>query len=130
MRRLVTAAALLVTGLLLLLSVATPGTALAKTTLAEIEDEVMCPVCGTLLGLAEAPQAERQRVLIRRLIAEGRDKEEIKEILVAEYGPQVLALPASVTALPVVHSVPIAVRPRTVISPVSRPEELFRPPIC
>ncbi len=44
--------------------------------------------------------------------------------------PQVLALPASVTALPVVHSVPIAVRPRTVISPVSRPEELFRPPIC
>jgi len=64
-----------------------------ETSLAELEDEVMCPICGTLLGLAEAPQAERQRVLIGRLIDQGRSKEEIKEILVAEYGPEVLALP-------------------------------------
>jgi formate dehydrogenase maturation protein FdhE len=30
-----------------------------KATLADIEDEVMCPVCGVPLGLAEAPLAER-----------------------------------------------------------------------
>lgn len=66
-----------------------------QTSLADLEDEVMCPVCGTLLGLSEAPQAERERVLIRRLIDEGLTKEEIKDRLVAEYGPQVLALPES-----------------------------------
>ena len=41
----------------------------------------------------EAPQAERERAFIRRLIAEGRAKEQIKDALVAEYGEEVLALP-------------------------------------
>lgn len=59
----------------------------------DLEDEVMCPICGTLLQLAEAPQAERQRAFIERQIAAGRDKEEIKQALVAQYGNQVLALP-------------------------------------
>ncbi|MGH2956586.1 MAG: cytochrome c-type biogenesis protein [Solirubrobacterales bacterium] len=66
-----------------------------RASLPDIEDEVMCPICGTLLELSQAPQAERQRALIRRLIAEGRDKEEIKEALVAEYGEEVLAVPES-----------------------------------
>ncbi len=65
-----------------------------KTTLAAVEAEVMCPVCGTPLGLAtEAPQANRQREFIQRLVERCRSKEEIKEILVAQYGPGVLALP-------------------------------------
>lgn len=64
-----------------------------QASLPEIEDEVMCPVCGTLLGLSHAPAAERQRVFIRKLIAEGRTKDEIKDALVAEYGGQVLAMP-------------------------------------
>jgi len=64
-----------------------------EATLPQLEDEVMCPVCGTLLGLSRAPAAERQRAFIRQLIAEGRSEEEIKDALVAEYGPQVLALP-------------------------------------
>lgn len=75
------------------IAVAQDQPAQPQTTLAELEDEVMCPVCGTLLGLSDAPQAERQRVLIRRLIDEGRSKEEIKNQLVDEYGPTVLALP-------------------------------------
>jgi len=65
-----------------------------KTTLAAVEADVMCPVCGTPLGLAtEAPQANRQRALIQRLIDRCRSKEEIEEVLVAQYGPGVLALP-------------------------------------
>ena len=64
-----------------------------RTTLPDVEDEVMCPVCGTLLEIAEAPQAERERELIRRLIAEGLTKDEIKDRLVAEYGEEVLATP-------------------------------------
>ena len=53
----------------------------------------MCPVCGTLLQLAESPQAQRERVFINRLIDEGRSEEEVKDALVAEYGDEVLALP-------------------------------------
>jgi cytochrome c-type biogenesis protein CcmH len=65
-----------------------------QTTLADIEDEVMCPVCGTPLGLAsEAPQAEREREYIEELIADCRSKDEIKEALVTQFGDEVLALP-------------------------------------
>jgi cytochrome c-type biogenesis protein CcmH len=77
------------------LAVAAPAAAQCqKTTLGDIEDEVMCPVCGTPLSLAtEAPQAERQRELIQRLIADCRSKEQIKTVLVAEFGDEVLTLP-------------------------------------
>jgi cytochrome c-type biogenesis protein CcmH len=64
-----------------------------QATLAEIEEEVMCPVCGTLLQLAEAPQAQRQKAFIARLIGEGKSEQQIKDRLVAEYGDEVLALP-------------------------------------
>ena len=84
--------------LALLIALAAPTVSFAadpqpQANLPEIEDEVMCPVCGTLLGLSHAPAAERQRVFIRKLIAQGKTKEEIKDALVAEYGGQVLALP-------------------------------------
>jgi cytochrome c-type biogenesis protein CcmH len=64
-----------------------------QTSLADVEDEVMCPICGTLLELSESPQAERQKAFIAALIVEGRTKQEIKDALVAEYGQEVLALP-------------------------------------
>jgi cytochrome c-type biogenesis protein CcmH len=72
---------------------ATAQAAPPQTTLTEIEGDVMCPICGTLLELAESPQSERERALISRLIAEGRTKAEIKDELVAQYGDRVLALP-------------------------------------
>lgn len=65
-----------------------------RATLPDIEDEVMCPICGTLLAQSESPQADRERALIRKLIARGQDKEQIKDALVAEYGPRVLATPS------------------------------------
>jgi cytochrome c-type biogenesis protein CcmH len=65
-----------------------------RASLPDIEDEVMCPICGTLLEESQSPQAERERELIRRLIDEGKDKEQIKDELVAEYGPNVLATPS------------------------------------
>jgi cytochrome c-type biogenesis protein CcmH len=65
-----------------------------QTTLGDLEDEVMCPVCGTPLGLAtEAPQAQREREYIQDLIDDCRSKDEIKEALVAQFGDEVLALP-------------------------------------
>jgi len=88
--------ALVVLTALVALALPTAATAAdcPKTTLAAVEAEVMCPVCGTPLGLAtEAPQANRERAFIQRLIERCRSKDEIKEILVAQYGPGVLALP-------------------------------------
>ena len=61
--------------------------------LPDIEDEVMCPICGTLLELSQSPQAQRERVFIRGLIARGESKQQIKDALVAEYGQEVLAQP-------------------------------------
>ena len=65
-----------------------------KTSLGDVEDEVMCPVCGTPLELAsEAPQAERERALITRLVNACQTKEQVKARLVAEFGDEVLSLP-------------------------------------
>ncbi len=79
---------------LALLALALPALAATpQTNVNDVEGEVMCPICGTLLELAESPQAERERVLVKRLIAEGKTKAEVKDALVAQYGPAVLALP-------------------------------------
>jgi cytochrome c-type biogenesis protein CcmH len=90
------APALLALGLLLLLALLAPGAATAaepRASLPDIEDEVMCVQCGTALNISEAPIADREREFIRRRIAAGDTKEEIKEALVAEYGRAVLATP-------------------------------------
>lgn len=74
-----------------------PATATAspapQTTTNAIEAEVMCPICGTLLELAESPQARREKVFVAKLVAAGKSKAEVKDALVAQYGPSVLALP-------------------------------------
>ena len=72
-----------------------PGTAMAtgRASLPDVEDEVMCPICGTLLELSDSPQANRERAFIREQIAAGRSKAQIKDALVAQYGEEVLATP-------------------------------------
>lgn len=89
------AASRLALGALLALLALSPaaGAATPQTSLSEVEGEVMCPVCGTLLELAEAPQALREKAFIKGLVAKGASKEQIKDALVAEYGEAVLALP-------------------------------------
>jgi cytochrome c-type biogenesis protein CcmH/NrfF len=80
--------------LALALLVAAPVAAGApKTSVTEIEGEVMCPICGTLLELSESPQAQREKVYVAKLVAAGKTKSEIKDALVAQYGASVLALP-------------------------------------
>ena len=85
---------LLATLVVLIATTAPAAAACPKTTLGDVEDEVMCPVCGTPLALAtEAPQAQRERELIRRLVDRCRSKDEVKTVLAAEFGDEVLALP-------------------------------------
>jgi cytochrome c-type biogenesis protein CcmH len=90
-------ARLVAPALLAALALTAPATAAGagcrQTTLANLENQVMCVVCGVPLALAEAPQADRERAFIARLIGECRSEREIKAALVAQYGPSVLALP-------------------------------------
>jgi cytochrome c-type biogenesis protein CcmH len=62
-------------------------------TLAELEDELVCPTCKTTLAMSDAPVAERMRAFIRARIAAGDTKSEIKDKLVAQFGESVLAAP-------------------------------------
>ena len=79
--------------LALLLLGGAPAVAAERASLPDIEDEVMCPICGTLLELSQSPQAQRERAFIRARIARGDSKQEIKDALVREYGQDVLAVP-------------------------------------
>lgn len=85
----------IVSSIALLLALAAPLTALGapRASQTALESEVMCPVCGTLLELAESPQAQREKAFIARQIAAGKSAGQVKDALVAEYGRAVLALP-------------------------------------
>jgi cytochrome c-type biogenesis protein CcmH len=60
---------------------------------ADLEAELVCPVCETTLDQSNAPVAERMKTFIRVRIAAGDSETEIKDALVAEFGPGVLAEP-------------------------------------
>jgi cytochrome c-type biogenesis protein CcmH len=75
------------------LTAAPAAAACPRTSLSAMENDVICLVCGVPLGLADAPQAQRERVFIERVVGQCRSKEEIERALVAQYGPRVLALP-------------------------------------
>ena len=81
------------------------GAIAAAASLPDIEDEVMCTICGTTLQLSSSPQAERERVFINELIAQGKTKDQIKAALVDEYGEDVIADPKT----PWLWIVPVAV---------------------
>ena len=86
--------ALLVT--LLALALLAPQAAAAaepRASLPDVEDEVMCLECGTALNVSNSAVADQEREFIAGLIAEGKTKAEIKDALVEEYGPRVLAEP-------------------------------------
>jgi cytochrome c-type biogenesis protein CcmH/NrfF len=79
--------------LALLIAAAPAMAATPRTSFNDVEDEVMCVSCGVPLNIAESPQADRERVEVRRLIARGLTKDEVKDELVATYGRNVLAMP-------------------------------------
>ena len=62
-------------------------------TLAELEGEVMCPVCETTLDQSSSPAAQQIKRVIANRIAAGDTKTQIKDRLVAEYGDAILAAP-------------------------------------
>ncbi|HEV2997666.1 MAG TPA: cytochrome c-type biogenesis protein CcmH, partial [Solirubrobacteraceae bacterium] len=65
------------------------------TTLPAVESQVMCVTCKIPLPVAQSPQADRERAFIQSLIDRGLSEAQIKRVLVAQYGPAVLALPTA-----------------------------------
>ena len=76
-----------------LLAVGSAAASEERPTLAELENEVICPTCHTTLALSTSPIAARMRAFIRGRISAGDTKSDIKAKLVAEFGEGVLAAP-------------------------------------
>lgn len=64
-----------------------------KPTPAELEAELVCPVCETTLDSSDAAVARQMKARIRELIAAGKTKSEIKAYFVDQFGTGVLAVP-------------------------------------
>ena len=80
---------------LLALALAAPALASeSRPTLADLEDEIVCPVCTpATLDQSDAAIARQMKAFIAQRIAAGDTKSEIKAALVAEFGERVLASP-------------------------------------
>ena len=76
--------------------------------LPDIEDEVMCVQCKTALNVSTSAVADQERAFIRRQIALGKDKQQVKAALVDEFGPGVLAQPEEKGFSLAAYLVPIA----------------------
>ena len=63
------------------------------TTVADLEGELICPTCKTTLDQSDAPAAQRIKALLRRRVAACVPEQRIKDELVAQFGPSVLAAP-------------------------------------
>lgn len=73
-----------------------PMSALAggeRPSAAHLEAELVCPTCKTTLDMSDAPIARRMKAYIRSRLAEGATGNQIKDELVAQFGPGVLAEP-------------------------------------
>lgn len=81
-----------------------------RTSVPDVEDEVMCVSCHVPLFIAESPQANREKAFIGQLVDQGLTKQQVKARLVAEYGEEVLAMPESHDGIgKAAYVVPIAV---------------------
>jgi cytochrome c-type biogenesis protein CcmH len=80
----------------LLLAATSVGSAWAvgPPSAADLEAELVCPVCETTLDQSNAPVAEKMKEFIRERIAAGDSEQQIKDALVSQFGRGVLATPS------------------------------------
>jgi cytochrome c-type biogenesis protein CcmH len=69
------------------------ASAAAPPKAADLEAELVCPVCKTTLDQSDSPIAQRMKLYVRNRIAAGWSAQQIKNALVAQFGPGVLARP-------------------------------------
>jgi cytochrome c-type biogenesis protein CcmH len=77
------------------LALAGPAAACAhpRTSLAYLEGQVMCPTCHTTLDMSHSAAARQIEGFISQKIAACWTAQRIESVLVANYGPQILAAP-------------------------------------
>jgi cytochrome c-type biogenesis protein CcmH len=74
------------------LALASPAAA-ACPTLADLEGKLICPTCKTTLDQSDAPVARQMKGYIQRRVDACASEQQIKDELVAQFGPAVLAAP-------------------------------------
>ena len=83
----------LAAALLLLAAAVAPGPALALTE-TEVAESLLCYACpGEPLTADRCPGGDQMRSAIRRMIAEGKTKQEILDYFVAQLGEEILTIP-------------------------------------
>jgi cytochrome c-type biogenesis protein CcmH len=70
-----------------------PAAAAACPTVTDLEDELICPTCKTTLDQSDAPVARQIKAQVARRVKQCVPKQQIKDELVADFGPSVLAAP-------------------------------------
>jgi cytochrome c-type biogenesis protein CcmH len=76
------------------LVLAAPAVAGTRPSEANLETELVCPVCHETLDQSTSPVAQQMKAEIRRRIAQGWTKQQIIDEMVANYGPLVLSTPS------------------------------------
>ncbi|MEA2215439.1 MAG: cytochrome c-type biosis protein CcmH [Solirubrobacteraceae bacterium] len=112
-RRLLCTAALAICALASLIAgAAAPAMAAAvakpRTSLPQVERQVMCVTCKIPLNVAQSPQADRERAFIQSMIDRGQSEAQVKQSLVGQYGASVLGLPANHGFNAAAYLVPLA----------------------
>lgn len=84
----------LVLASLLAAAMATPALAAQATwSEADLESQLMCPVCHTLLNNSQSAEANRIRTVIDQKHRQGWSEARTRDYLVAQFGEEVLAAP-------------------------------------
>lgn len=84
---------LLVASVVVLLAATASAVAVAAPSPSDLEAEFVCPTCKTTLDQSDSPIARRMKQMIRSSLAEGKTEEQIRDELVAQFGPGVVAEP-------------------------------------
>lgn len=94
--------------LALIALLALPGLA-AALSVTEVARELRCPTCNAPLDVSNSPVAGDMKRIIGEYIREGYTKDEILDLMVADFGEEVLATPPKSGFNLVVWVVPFAV---------------------
>jgi cytochrome c-type biogenesis protein CcmH len=87
------AARVVLVATVVLASFAATVSAVAAPSPSDLEAEFVCPTCKTTLDQSDSPIARRMKQVIRSSLAEGKTEVQIRDQLVAQFGPAVVAEP-------------------------------------
>jgi cytochrome c-type biogenesis protein CcmH len=88
-----TAAVVLCAAAVALLAAAPAPAAQATWSVQDLEGQLMCPVCNTLLNNSQSAAANRIRQQIEEKHSQGWSEERVRNYLIAQYGEEILASP-------------------------------------